>query len=100
MVKPCAWYASFNRCIQGNDCLQGRHHDAQKSRYTTRPRRLAISTGESARAAARTVQQRKAAKVNERMGSRCATLSRKVIACQARPPPPLALAGREYDPRS
>src|ERR1700680_1833688 len=25
-------------CIHGNDCRQGAHQDAQKSKYTTRPR--------------------------------------------------------------
>src|SRR5579859_2141077 len=31
-------------CIHGNDCRQGAHQDAQKSRYTTLPRNSARST--------------------------------------------------------
>ncbi len=37
-TKFCDAYSRTRRSNQGKDCLQGPHHEAQKSRYTTLPR--------------------------------------------------------------
>src|SRR5512139_2024925 len=37
--SPCARYLSCRVCIQGNEARHGAHHEAQKSKKTTRPAR-------------------------------------------------------------